>query len=251
MSLLELSQFSYKRKERLLMDGKENHQSENRNIGENKLNLTPNKATISCTTIPETPDSFIANSPSTDYHYNESTASHRQQLRRRNRLFSTSDEEDSDDDNRATAVKSGDLKTSFNIFSGLPASKRRKRVEGSSEEKYQKNDETPNKRYVGESFNVYTVGDRRSISTSEVTESKSLPEQLHREQDLDRRHERDLKQLCEMFPQHCKTYLELVLNDCRSTLNEAITVLLADSERSRLKSLMIVVFCIICYLIML
>ena len=102
MSVLDLSRFSYqKRKEPLFCrEGKENQS-------------TPNKAP--CKSIPETPESLLPTPPSTISRGKlKGEGTHAPQRKRRNRVLSTSDEEEK-------------TSTSRNLFSGLKASKRKKR----------------------------------------------------------------------------------------------------------------------------
>ena len=102
MSVLDLSRFAYqKRKEPLLCrKGKENQS-------------TPNKAP--CISIPETPESLLPTPPSSISRGKlKGEGTHAPQRKRRNRVLSTSDE---DEETRA----------SRNLFSGLKASKRKKR----------------------------------------------------------------------------------------------------------------------------
>ena len=236
MSLLKLSQFSYNRKERLLKDGKENHVSENRYMVENKLNLTPNKATMTATTIPETPDSLIAVSPNAEEpRHKESTTSFRQRQRRRHRLSSSSDEDDgaSSASHNAPAVNGSCPKVLCNMFSGLPSSKRRKRTESNSEDQYIcPRRAIPIQSNVGEKLREYEFDE--SISDIKL---KPHSKALRNGYSKDKLHSKDLQQLCELFPQHGQGYLKAVLVECNSVVNDAVSLLLASSEkRSMYKS---------------
>lgn len=102
MSVLDLSRFAYqKRKEPFFCrEGKENQS-------------TPNKAP--CKSIPETPESLLPTPPSSISRGKlKGEGTHAPQRKRRNRVLSTSDEEE-------------ETRASRNLFSGLKASKRKKR----------------------------------------------------------------------------------------------------------------------------
>ena len=74
---------------------------------------TPNKAP--CISIPETPESLLPTPPSsTSWKKLKGEGTHASQRKRRNRVLSTSDEEE-------------ETRVSRNLFSGLKASKRKKR----------------------------------------------------------------------------------------------------------------------------
>lgn len=74
---------------------------------------TPNKAP--CISIPETPESLLPTPPSsTSWKKLKGEGTHASQRKRRNRVLSTSDEEE-------------ETRSSRNLFSGLKASKRKKR----------------------------------------------------------------------------------------------------------------------------
>ena len=101
MSVLDLSRFAYQRRKEPLLcrEGKENKS-------------TPNKAP--CISIPETPESLLPTPPSsTSWKKLKGEGTHASQRKRRNRVLSTSDEEET--------------RSSRNLFSGLKASKRKKR----------------------------------------------------------------------------------------------------------------------------
>ena len=102
MSVLDLSRFAYQRRKEPLLcrEGKENKS-------------TPNKAP--CISIPETPESLLPTPPSsTSWKKLKGEGTHASQRKRRNRVLSTSDEEE-------------ETRSSRNLFSGLKASKRKKR----------------------------------------------------------------------------------------------------------------------------
>ena len=102
MSVLDLRRFAYQRRKEPLLcrEGKENKS-------------TPNKAP--CISIPETPESLLPTPPSsTSWKKLKGEGTHASQRKRRNRVLSTSDEEE-------------ETRSSRNLFSGLKASKRKKR----------------------------------------------------------------------------------------------------------------------------
>ena len=102
MSVLDLSRFAYQRRKEPLLcrEGKENKS-------------TPNKAP--CISIPETPESLLPTPPSsTSWKKLKGEGTHASQRKRQNRVLSTSDEEE-------------ETRVSRNLFSGLKASKRKKR----------------------------------------------------------------------------------------------------------------------------
>lgn len=223
MSLLDLKQFAYQRRNEHYSHGgdKENHHLDNC-----PPLLTPNKASL--TSVPETPTSLLPTPPSSSSTGNSKPAGVRKGAQRRkrcNQLSSSSEEDETYDSKVSKKEVFTPSREQFKshapvtIFSRLPASKRRKRTLGDD---------------IEESVAV-ELSSKHSVPNSNDSCVKTL--EFDHKTNL-RSNERlaisvkgsgrgkDLKTLCEMFPQHQKSLLKVMLSENKGNLDQTISSLL-------------------------
>ena len=217
MACLDLRQFSYQRRQEYShpdnAGDKENHPSD-----KHLSIVAPNKASL--TVVPETPPPLIPTSVDLGSAENSVSKSVcvRRCRKRCNRLLSSSDDEDDGKANYSRECitpsrKNNNSRIPVTIFNKLPASRRKKRttLEELSDDSEEKDLGCTEKVQVSRKSCV--VMQRGCVlSTKEQGEAS-------------------LKTLCEMFPQHQRNLLEVILSDNGGNLDQAVSSLVGEQLR--------------------